>query len=969
VLVVVAVGGCRTSNSRVPGLRDGGQDGSNDAAREAAPSCQGPVLDKKTNGNACGCAEECASGFCVDNVCCNSACDGTCQACNLGSSPGLCSPIPAGMAPVLAGQCRADPASSCGLDGTCDGAGGCRKYPDGSVCQPGTCEGAAVAGAKVCRAGACVAGPTTVCSPYGCDGTAGRCFDRCTGNDQCDGRECKSGSCGKKPLGAVCSGAADCDSNFCADGVCCNVGCTGPCVSCNQVGRMGECVPVPVGSADPHGVCRLEDRTTCRTSGLCNGLGGCALYAAGTECKAGTCLAGSEIPMSVCDGAGTCLVGAPVLCAPFMCANNACRLSCADNTQCAAPNVCVGGSCGKKPPGVGCAAASECSTNFCVDGVCCDSACTGTCVNCGLSTSRGRCTNVAAGVLDPRGVCRDLGAAMCRTNGRCDGNRACQTYTPGTICLGASCNANGHQITQQSTCRNGVCTPPAATPCAPYKCNGAACGNTCATNNDCQAPNTCINGSCGKKPPGAICARADECLSNFCVDGVCCNSACNSACQTCNRADMPGTCLPVAAGLVDPRMMCAVEPANPCGRNGTCNGAGACAVRAANTPCGDASCAAGMQTAAALCDGSGRCVPGAVRPCAPYVCNGSGAGSACFTSCTADTQCVPPGQCNASSCGKKVNGSQCLVGTECMSGNCVEGRCCNSACTESCKSCNVTGVEGTCSNVPNLGADPKGMCTAVPSEPCGNDGSCNGAGACRKNSGTSCRAASCTNGVETLAATCDGSGACPAPVTRMCGQYTCNENNTQCRTSCTSNDHCTQGMCGADMTCGKEGPGGACSGNGQCASGLSCVNQVCCTTGSCPACHRCNINGAGTCAPVPEDEDSGGACAPEASTSCGRTGKCGAGGACQQWQSGTPCGQTCASSTTQQQLVCNGSGTCGPAGGSSTTCTVYVCEGMACRTSCDDENDCLEAGKVCMTGMCVDPPLPPDAGADGPEDM
>ena len=66
---------------------------------------------------------ECASGFCVDGYCCNSLCDGQCQACNLGGSlNGACNTVgsgqPHGSRPACAGSTV--PNNPCA--GQCDGA-------------------------------------------------------------------------------------------------------------------------------------------------------------------------------------------------------------------------------------------------------------------------------------------------------------------------------------------------------------------------------------------------------------------------------------------------------------------------------------------------------------------------------------------------------------------------------------------------------------------------------------------------------------------------------------------------------------------------------------------------------------------------------------------------------------------------------------------------------------------------------
>jgi hypothetical protein len=949
--VVVGLGlvSCRTSDKGVR-VDSGAKDGPSDIGfREMAPmSCGQAVVDKKGNGERCACGDECGSGFCVDGVCCNSACNGTCQRCDVAGSAGMCAPVPAGMPPALESQCPKQDPSTCGQDGLCDGMGGCRKYPDNTSCGAGTCQGSTVVGAKVCMGGACTAGTTTVCAPYNCNQAAGRCFDVCDNNSQCDGRECKDKSCGKKPLGAVCTAATECDSGSCADGVCCNVACGGPCVSCNLAGRAGECAPVSVGSPDPHGVCIPEALGTCGNSGLCNGLGGCARYAAGTECKPSSCAAGSEIPMSICDGNGTCLIGAPVTCAPFICAGTACRISCTVDAECAPGNTCVNGSCGKKPNGQRCVAAGECLSNFCVDGVCCENACTGSCVYCASPNARGRCTNVGAGAVDPRGVCVDRGAASCGTNGRCNGSRACQTYANGTVCRAASCNATTNLRTAQGTCNNGACTSPAAASCAPYKCNGTACGNTCGTTNDCATPNICQGSSCGKKGLGQICARADECASNFCAQGVCCNSACTATCQSCNIPGAVGTCSNVAPGGVDPDARCAAQPTSTCGRDGTCNGSGGCRLHPATTQCAGPSCSGDSAVAASFCDGSGTCRPGATQACSPFRCNS--ATGACFPSCDATAQCVPPNQCQNSICGTKPNGSSCGSGPECVSGVCAEGVCCNDACTGSCRSCTVGGAVGTCTSVPSGVADPKAMCAVTPATSCGTDGTCNGSGGCRNHpSGTPCRDASCSNGEAVLAASCNGSGTCPMQ-TNMCAPYLCS--GTSCATSCQTSADCAQGVCINNM-CDSPKPNGAmCAGNGECASML-CVEGVCCNNACDASCESCTVSGSvGTCSPIPAGADDPKNMCGTTSNVCGNTGKCNGSRGCQQAPSGADCPDACDGDEFQAR-TCNGSGACA---GSSMACAGFLkCSGSACLASCSgDDNNCT-SGKHCNAGgQCVD---------------
>ena len=89
-------------------------------------------------------------------------------------------------------------------------------------------------------------------------------------------------------------------------------------------------------------------------------------------------------------------------------------------------------------------------------------------------------------------------------------------------------------------------------------------------------------------------------------------------------------------------------------------------------------------------------------------------------------------------------------------------------------------------------------CDASAATTCGNDGSCDGAGACRKHvAGTVCLAAGCSGAALNTASTCNGTGTCNAGTTTSCGAYQCDAAGVACRTACSADADCNAGFCSA----------------------------------------------------------------------------------------------------------------------------------------------------------------------------
>jgi hypothetical protein len=164
-------------------------------------------------------------------------------------------------------------------------------------------------------------------------------------------------------------------------------------------------------------------------------------------------------------------------------------------TFCQAP-TCNGGKANGSPCGSG----VDCQSKFCSpQGVCCDAACTGTCVSCNQAGSNGTCKPISAG--QPPFVasqCADQGAGTCGTDGTCNGSGACRFYAGGTQCVPPMCTVPTGTFTPERTCSAGhACQMVTTTTCGNFSCNASGCLGSCATDNDCVAPSKCFGARCG----------------------------------------------------------------------------------------------------------------------------------------------------------------------------------------------------------------------------------------------------------------------------------------------------------------------------------------------------------------------------------------------------------------------------------------------------------------------------------------
>ena len=142
---------------------------------------------------------------------------------------------------------------------------------------------------------------------------------------------------------------------------------------------------------------------------------------------------------------------------------------------------------------------------------------------------------------------------------------------------------------------------------------------------------------------------------------------------------------------------------------------------------------------------------------------------------------------------KKGLRSACAAAGDCAGNQCADGVCCDGGCTGTCTACALPGKVGLCTAVPE-GPDPKGQCGQSDASTCGNDGFCDGKGACRKYAaGTVCGPGMCSGSTESSAKVCDGKGTCQPGAAKSCGNYVCNYDGLVCRTTCFGNANCVSG--------------------------------------------------------------------------------------------------------------------------------------------------------------------------------
>jgi hypothetical protein len=479
----------------------------------------------------------------------------------------------------------------------------------------------------------------------------------------------------------------------------------------------------------------------------------------GEDCTTDTCSDGSPVHTAKPDMAA-CMVGA----ASGACQAGKCAVGCGPGVPCDDKNPCTGDTCTNMvcaftalPDGMATPMANDpvgdCKKRVCMGGV--DTAAND---DMDLPAPPNDCTKLSCsgGAVVSSMVPKGNG---CSTQGGklCDGAGSCVACLADGDCSGATddCQHPGcspaHACAQMFTAAMTK-LPAAKQPtgdCHVLECDGAGMPMNAVDDTDVPVDNNpCTSDVCAlgvpSNPPlgaGKMCGNGQTCDGMGhcgCMNDAQCTppatcggggtpNACGCTKKTCGQVG--ATCGPASDGCGG-TIQCDDAVKDGSETDVDCGGGGGCPTKCAqgakckqDADCGTGHCADGLCCNTAC---TGTCL----------ACNVAGSPGVCspvpkgLIDATAASPCIGAHLCDGMGNCLLNNAQTCAMGSQCLSGNCADGVCCDSSCQFTCMACDVPGQVGTCSNVPQGGVDF--------SPSCNGSNACDGNGLCKFASGEPC---------------------------------------------------------------------------------------------------------------------------------------------------------------------------------------------------------------------------------------